>query len=150
MDRFSRQCGILDISQSYTPPWPATWIALLAFICLSWVQIHEVRVDGQQPKDFLEAPSCPSSQSYLICYILFCFLCTCIVIYFTRLSVMLQLLPSTLLEFAIQCVHKVHSGFWEILARKQVELATCSLRQITAQLWKFFTDFSRPRYGLPW
>jgi hypothetical protein len=36
------------------------------------------------------------------------------------------------------CVHKVHSGFWKIVARKQIELATCGLRQITAKLWKFF------------
>jgi hypothetical protein len=38
----------------------------------------------------------------------------------------------------IQCVHKVHSGFWKIVARKQIELAICGLRQITAKLWKFF------------
>jgi hypothetical protein len=30
------------------------------------------------------------------------------------------------------------------------ELATCGLRQITVKLWKFFTDLSRPRCGLPW
>jgi hypothetical protein len=50
----------------------------------------------------------------------------------------------------IQCVHKVPSGFWKIVARKRIELATCSLRQITVKLWKFFTDLSRPRCGLPW
>jgi hypothetical protein len=38
----------------------------------------------------------------------------------------------------IQCVHKVYSGFRKIVARKQIELATCGLRQITAKLWKFF------------
>jgi hypothetical protein len=38
----------------------------------------------------------------------------------------------------VQCVHKVHSRFWKIVARKQIELATCGLRQITAKLWKFF------------
>jgi hypothetical protein len=38
----------------------------------------------------------------------------------------------------VQCVHKVHSGFWKIVARKQIELATCGLWQITAKLWKFF------------
>jgi hypothetical protein len=43
----------------------------------------------------------------------------------------------------IQCVHKVHSGFWKIVARKQIELATCGLRQITAKLWKFFFDPDR-------
>jgi hypothetical protein len=36
----------------------------------------------------------------------------------------------------LQCVHKVHSGFWKIVARKQIERATCGLRQITAKLWK--------------
>jgi hypothetical protein len=36
----------------------------------------------------------------------------------------------------IWCVHKVHSGFWKIVARKQIELATCGLWQITAKLWK--------------
>jgi hypothetical protein len=30
----------------------------------------------------------------------------------------------------IQCVHKVPLGFWKIVARKQIELATCGLRQI--------------------
>jgi hypothetical protein len=44
----------------------------------------------------------------------------------------------------IQCVHKVHSGFWTIVACKQIELATCGLRQITAKLWKFlFSDADR-------
>jgi transposase len=38
----------------------------------------------------------------------------------------------------VQCVHKVPSGFWKIVARKQIELATCRLRQITEKLWKFF------------
>jgi hypothetical protein len=38
----------------------------------------------------------------------------------------------------MQCVHKVHSRFWKIVTRKQIEIATCSLRQITAKLWKFF------------
>jgi hypothetical protein len=28
----------------------------------------------------------------------------------------------------IQCVHKVHSEFWQIVARKQIELVTCGLR----------------------
>jgi hypothetical protein len=41
----------------------------------------------------------------------------------------------------IQCVHKVHSGFWKIVVRKLIELATCGLRQITAKLWKFFSPF---------
>jgi hypothetical protein len=36
----------------------------------------------------------------------------------------------------IQCVHKVPSGFSKIVARKQIELATCGLRQITVILWK--------------
>jgi hypothetical protein len=36
----------------------------------------------------------------------------------------------------LQCVHKVPSGFWKIVARKQIELATCGLRQITVKLWK--------------
>jgi hypothetical protein len=43
-----------------------------------------------------------------------------------------------LCQLEIQCVHKVPSGFWKIVARKQIELATCSLRQITVKLWKFF------------
>jgi hypothetical protein len=38
----------------------------------------------------------------------------------------------------IQCVHKVPSGFWKIVARNQIELAICGLRQITVKLWKFF------------
>jgi hypothetical protein len=38
----------------------------------------------------------------------------------------------------VQCFHKVHSGFRKIVARKQIELATCGLRQITAKLWSFF------------
>jgi hypothetical protein len=38
----------------------------------------------------------------------------------------------------IKGVHKVHSGFWKIVARRQIELATCGLRQITTKLWKFF------------
>jgi hypothetical protein len=38
----------------------------------------------------------------------------------------------------VQCVHKVPSGFWKIVVRKQIELATCGLRQITVKLWKFF------------
>jgi hypothetical protein len=38
----------------------------------------------------------------------------------------------------VQCVHKVPSGFWKIVARKQIELATRGLRQITVKLWKFF------------
>jgi hypothetical protein len=38
----------------------------------------------------------------------------------------------------IQCVQKVPSGFWKIVARKQIELATCGLRQITVKLWKLF------------
>jgi hypothetical protein len=42
----------------------------------------------------------------------------------------------------IQCVHKVHLGFWKIVARKQIELATCGLRQITAKLWKFLLSHS--------
>jgi hypothetical protein len=46
-----------------------------------------------------------------------------------------------------QCVHKVYSGFWKILARKQIELATCGLRQITAKLWKFF---HWPQYTSMW
>jgi hypothetical protein len=50
----------------------------------------------------------------------------------------------------IQCAHKVHSVFWKIVARKQIELATCGSRQIIAKLWKFFTDLSRPRCGLCW
>jgi hypothetical protein len=41
-------------------------------------------------------------------------------------------------------VHKVHSGFWKIVARKQIELATCGLRQITAKLWKFFYPIQIP------
>jgi hypothetical protein len=36
------------------------------------------------------------------------------------------------------CVHKVPSGFWKIVARKQIELAICGLQQITVKLWKFF------------
>jgi hypothetical protein len=43
----------------------------------------------------------------------------------------------------IQCVHEVHSGFWKIVARKQIELATCGLRQITAKLCTFFFDADR-------
>jgi hypothetical protein len=43
-----------------------------------------------------------------------------------------------MLKYNIQCVHKVHLGFWKIVACKQIELATCGLRQITAKLWKFF------------
>jgi hypothetical protein len=39
----------------------------------------------------------------------------------------------------IQCVHKVHSGFWKIVAHKQVEVATCGLRQITVKLEVFLT-----------
>jgi hypothetical protein len=31
----------------------------------------------------------------------------------------------------------------KIVARKQIELATCGLRQIIVKLWKFFTDVSR-------
>jgi hypothetical protein len=38
----------------------------------------------------------------------------------------------------LQCVHKVSSGFWKIVVRKQIELATCGLRQITVKLWTFF------------
>jgi hypothetical protein len=38
----------------------------------------------------------------------------------------------------VQCVHKVRSGFWKIVARKQIELATCGLRQIIEKLWKIF------------
>jgi hypothetical protein len=38
----------------------------------------------------------------------------------------------------IQCVHKVPSGVWKFVASKQIELATCSFRQITEKLWKFF------------
>jgi hypothetical protein len=43
----------------------------------------------------------------------------------------------------IQCVHKVHSGFCKIVARKQIELRTCGLRQITTKLWKFLLDAGR-------
>jgi hypothetical protein len=32
-------------------------------------------------------------------------------------------------ESIIQCIHKVHSWIWKIVARKQIELATCGLRQ---------------------
>jgi hypothetical protein len=38
----------------------------------------------------------------------------------------------------IPCVLKVPSRFWKIVARKQIELATCGLWQITLKLWKFF------------
>jgi hypothetical protein len=41
----------------------------------------------------------------------------------------------------IQCVHKVPSGFWEIVARKGIELATRGLRQIIVKLWKFSLFF---------
>jgi hypothetical protein len=34
------------------------------------------------------------------------------------------------------------------VARKQIELATCGLRQITEKLWKFFTDIRIPDTGL--
>jgi hypothetical protein len=37
----------------------------------------------------------------------------------------------------VHCVHKVPSGFWKIVVRKQIELATGGLRQITVKLWKF-------------
>jgi hypothetical protein len=52
----------------------------------------------------------------------------------------------------IQYVHKVHSGFWKIVARKPIELAACGLRQITAKLWKFFIPNSivtRQTYSVP-
>jgi hypothetical protein len=39
---------------------------------------------------------------------------------------------------AIQCIHKVPLGFWKTVARKQIELATWGLQQITVKLWKFF------------
>jgi hypothetical protein len=52
--------------------------------------------------------------------------------------------------YIVQCVHKVYSGFWKIVARKENELVTCGLRQVTAKLWKFFTDLSRPRCRLRW
>jgi hypothetical protein len=35
-------------------------------------------------------------------------------------------------------VHEVPSGFWKIVTRKQIELATCGLRQIKVKIWKFF------------
>jgi hypothetical protein len=38
--------------------------------------------------------------------------------------------------FLLQCVHKVPSGFWKIVTHKQIELATCGLRQIIVKLWK--------------
>jgi hypothetical protein len=49
-----------------------------------------------------------------------------------------------------QYVHKVPSGFWKIMERKQIELATCGLRQIIMTLWKAFSDLSRSRCGLSW
>jgi hypothetical protein len=58
--------------------------------------------------------------------------------------------PVTWRSILVQCVHKVPSGFWKIVAHKQIELATCGLRQIIVKLWKFFTDLSRLRCGLPW
>jgi hypothetical protein len=42
--------------------------------------------------------------------------------------------PNIIIPF----VHKFPSGFWKIMARKQIELATCGLRQIIENLWKFF------------
>ena len=46
----------------------------------------------------------------------------------------------------IQCVHKVPSGFWKIVALKQIELATCGLRQITVKLEVFYW----PQYTSTW
>jgi hypothetical protein len=43
----------------------------------------------------------------------------------------------------IQCVHKVPSGFWNIVARKQIELATCGLQQIIVKFWKVSFAASR-------
>jgi hypothetical protein len=74
--------------------------------------------------------------------------CVCPGITLERLERFRPNLVHTLLY--VQCVHKVHLGFWKTVARKQIELATCGLRQITAKLWKFFTDLSRPWCGLRW
>jgi hypothetical protein len=43
-------------------------------------------------------------------------------------------LPAFKCHITIQCVHKVPSGFWKILARSQIVLATCGLRQIIVKL----------------
>jgi hypothetical protein len=45
--------------------------------------------------------------------------------------------PTSVPWFTVQCIYKVPLGFWKIVARKQIELATCSLRQIIVKLWNF-------------
>jgi hypothetical protein len=41
MSRLSRQCGILNISQPYRPPWPVKGIALLLTLYFNFFQVKE-------------------------------------------------------------------------------------------------------------
>jgi hypothetical protein len=65
-----------------------------------------------------------------ICFVVF----TCTWLHFARfhlwgwLHIRYYLLLCSFCTVIVQCVHKVHSGFWKIVARKQIELVTCGLR----------------------
>jgi hypothetical protein len=49
----------------------------------------------------------------------------------------------------LRCSPQSPFGVWKVVAHKQIELATCVLPQIIVKLWKFFTNLSRSRCGLP-
>jgi hypothetical protein len=51
VSQLSRQCGILNISQPYRPPWPVTGIAifLLYKICINNLHMHDANIDTHTP-----------------------------------------------------------------------------------------------------